>query len=448
MTRLYWKIFLSFWVVIILTVVITVTVNSIVFRDEADNTRFNALRGSLAGLSERAQRTLDEGGKQGLRDWLRERQDRQPFPPLLIIDSAGKDLLGRPLPPRFDPQRLESSLKRARRPGPGRKPRLQIHELRGANGETYRLLVPNFRPRLGGWFMQPQARAMFPLILVLLSGAACLLLARYLTRPIRAFRIAGKAIAGGDLSTRVGPEIARRRDEFGDLAIDFDRMAEQIEALLGSQKKLLRDVSHELRSPLARLQAAAGLIRQKDRDADNAHLDRIEREAENLNELIGQILNFVRLESLTSIDRQPVDLGRLVGDIVDDARYEGEAEQKTVDYHLTEDVEISADEALIYRAIENVVRNAIRHSRHRTGVTISESEPGHVKITVDDDGPGIDPADAERIFEPFFTRPSPDGTAGAGIGLAIARRAAELHGGSIRARNRPQGGLSVEIEIS
>jgi two-component system sensor histidine kinase CpxA len=447
MTRLYWKIFLAFWVVIILTVAITVTVNSIVFRDEADSKRFNALRSSLEGLTERAQQVLDDGGEQGLRDWLQARHGTLPVPPLLIIDSMGRELLGRPFPRALNPRYQGPNRGRMPRSGPGRLGQLQLHEIRGADGQSFQVLVPHFRPRLGGWMMQPQARAMFPLFLVLLSGAACLWLARYLTRPIRAFRAAGKSIAAGDFSARVGPAIARRSDEFGDLAVDFDRMAERIEELMASQRQLLRDVSHELRSPLARLQAAAGLIRQKTDSATGPDLDRIEQEAENLNELIGQILNFVRLEGLTTIERHNTDLVKLISDIVTDARYEGDARGRVIDFDSSDQFEINVDEPLIYRAIENIVRNAVRHSLERTEIGITEPAPGHVKITVSDDGPGIDPADAEKIFEPFFTRRSPDGTAGAGIGLAIARRAIELHGGTIRARNGKKGGLRVEIEL-
>jgi two-component system OmpR family sensor kinase len=447
MTRLYWKIFLAFWAVIILTVAITVTVNSIVFRDEADSKRFNAIRDSLEGLADHAQQVLEDHGEQGLRDWLQNRHGRFPVPPLLIVDSSGQELLGRRLPPQFNAKSAGAHPRRLPWSGPGRLRQMQVHVIRSPEGQAYRVLVPHFRPRLGGWMMQPEARAMFPLFLVLLSGGACFWLARYLTRPIRAFRDAGTSIAAGDFSARVGSGIERRSDEFGDLAVDFNRMAERIEELMASQKQLLRDVSHELRSPLARLQAAAGLIRQKADPATGPDLDRIEQEAENLNELIGQILNFVRLEGLTTIERHDADLVKLIGGIVNDARYEGETRGKVVDFDSTGPFEISVDEPLIYRAIENIVRNAVRHSRKRTEIGIAEPAPGHVKITVSDDGTGIDPADAGDIFEPFFTRPSPDGATGAGIGLAIARRAVELHGGTITAGNGPDSGLMVTIEL-
>ena len=449
MTRLYWRIFISFWLVIIMTVIVTVAVNSIVFRDELVNTRFKVLRDSLEILSRQAQQALDEGGEDGLRDWLKSRQEQQPMPPLLIIDQAGEDLLQRPLPAGLDRIRRGTRPFNRRGPAPGRVRSPRIQWLEAADGQTYRMLVPGFRPRFGGWFLRPEARALFPFILVLLSGAACLLLSRYLTRPIRALRTAGQRIAAGDLGARVGPSIAKRKDEFGELAADFDRMADRIEELLGSQQQLLRDVSHELRSPLARMQAAVGLIRQKSGDKADVHLDRIEQEAENLNELIGQILSMARLETGVRVDRQPVDLNRLVSEIVEDARYEGESRQKSIAFTPGETCVLEIDESLLHKAIENVVRNAIRHSREHTRVSVDRIPAGGVKITIGDDGPGIDPADEERIFEPFFTRVSDGSTAhsGAGVGLAIARRAVELHGGLIRARNADEGGFVIEIEL-
>jgi len=449
MTRLYWRIFLSFWLVIIMTVIVTVVVNSIAFRDELVNTRFSALHDSLEILSRQAQQALDEGGEDGLRDWLRIRQKQQPSPPLLIIDQAGNELLQRSLPAGLDRMRSDVRFRGDTRVNPRRARSPRVRRLEAPDGQTYRMLVPGFRPRLGGWFLRPEARALFPLILVLLSGGACLLLARYLTRPIRIFRAAGQSIAAGDLGARVGSTVADRKDEFGDLAKDFDRMADRIEELIGTQQQLLRDVSHELRSPLARLQAAVGLIRQKSGAKTDAHLDRIEQEAENLNELIGQILSMARLESMTNVDRKAVDLTRLVSEIVEDARYEGDSYQKSIDFTPDEACVLGMDESMMRKAIENVVRNAIRHSREHNRVLVTRQPAGGVKISIIDDGSGIDPADSEKIFEPFFTRAADDNTghSGVGIGLAIARRAVELHGGSITARNADEGGLVVEIEL-
>lgn len=449
MTRLYWRIFISFWLVIILTVVVTVAVNTIAFRDEIVDTRFSALNNSLANLSQQAQQALDKGGEAELRSWLEKYQAQQPAATLLIIGPGGEELLRRPLPAM--PERMRRELRRMEESrsdiGRGRPPR--FHRLESADGQAYRMMIPGFRPRLGGWFMQPEARALFPLVLVLLSGLTCLLLARYLTKPIRVFRTAGQSIAAGNLDARVGPEIAKRKDEFGELATDFDRMADRIQELLHSQQQLLRDVSHELRSPLARLQAAVGLIRQKNADKEDVNLDRIEQEAENLNEMIGQILSMARLDAGAEIECGPVDLNGLVGHIVEDARYESERHGKSIAFKPGVGCVVEVDELLVQQAIENVVRNAVQHSRKNTEVSVDSLPESGAKVTVRDDGPGVRPDDAEKIFEPFFTRHSEGrtGTSGAGVGLTIARRAIELHRGSISARNAERGGLIVEIDL-
>jgi hypothetical protein len=194
MTRLYWKIFLAFWAVIILTVAVTITVNSIVFRDKVDSSRIEELRGSLEGLSGQAQHALDKGGVRGLRGWLTRRQAMLPFTPILVVSSQGEELLGRPIPRHLRFSESGQGTDGPTRSKPGRMSRLTVHEIQDQNGRSFRIVVPRLRPRLGGWSIRPEARAMFPLFLVLLSGAACLLLARYLTRPIRAFRAAGKRI--------------------------------------------------------------------------------------------------------------------------------------------------------------------------------------------------------------------------------------------------------------
>jgi signal transduction histidine kinase len=300
-------------------------------------------------------------------------------------------------------------------------------------------------------FMRPGARLMFAMVLVLLSGGACLLLARYLTRPIRTFRETGRQIGAGELSARIGTKIGARRDEFGALARDFDQMAARIEALLNAQQRLMRDVSHELRSPLARLQAAVGLIRQKSGDEANQDLDRVDREAENLNALIGEVLQYSRLQDRSDVSREKTDLTELVADVVTDASYEGQVSRRQVVFEPGEPLWADIDAALMHSAIENVVRNGLQHSNEKTTVTLSRSDelPPVVRIEISDDGAGVEEQDLARIFEPFFTtKPSNASSgAGAGIGLAIARRATELHGGTIRAFRGSSGGLTVEIAL-
>jgi two-component system sensor histidine kinase CpxA len=306
------------------------------------------------------------------------------------------------------------------------------------------------RPNRG--LMTPDARRIFLFVLWLLSGVACFLLARYLTRPIQAFRSAGQRIAAGDLAARVGPQVGQRRDEFGALAKDFDRMAEQVENLLESKQRLLRDVSHELRSPLGRMQAAVGLIRQRSGNAAEPHLDRIESEVETLNQMIGQILTFSRLQTLEKISREPVDMVELVIGVIDNARYEGRFTNREVTIEAPGHLQMELDAALVRSAVDNVVRNAVQHSKRVTSVRLT-ADAGGCTIHVADDGTGVDATELEHLFEPFFTGDSASRAArqGAGIGLAIAKRAVDLHQGRISTRNRPassgEGGLEVVITL-
>jgi two-component system sensor histidine kinase CpxA len=450
-SNLYWRIFLAFWAVIIATTLITVSFNSLAFRDQQADTRFESGRAALDALSEQAQRALDADGREGLVRWLRVRQRDPGMPLLLIIGPDGQELLDRPLP---GPLRML-----ARRPDAGERGGIGRRRpigpprwtLRAPDGARYTVLLARRELRLGGWFLRPEARLLFPLVLVLLSGGACLWLARYLTRPIRAFRVTGQRIATGELDARVGPELAQRPDEFGALARDFDHMADRIEQLLATQQRLLRDVSHELRSPLARLQAAVGLIRQKSGDAADANLDRIEKEAENLNAMIGQILDFVRLENRQIVERERQDVRPLVQRVVEDAAYEGQLRGRRVVFEASAPVDAAVDAALFHSALENVVRNALQHCRSRVEVHLTGigSPARHLEVTVRDDGPGVREADLDQLFEAFFTaQPSNSAAgAGAGIGLAIARRAVRLQGGTIDAKNAAGGGLVVRIEL-
>jgi len=456
-TRLYLRIFLYFWLVILLTLAITTAVNRATTRADVDRERAVTLRSSLDALAAQAQQALMAEGTAGLRHWLEEQVTERPQPPLLIVAPDGRELLGRKLP-AGSPRVLEM----LRRLDDGRteRRRLPARVLRDAGGARYLMFVP--LPERGGprWLAQPEARRNFLVVLFLVSGGLCFLLARYLTRPIRALRLAGARLAAGDLGARVGPAVGARRDEIGALAREFDRMAERVEELIGSQQRLLRDVSHELRSPLTRLQAAVGLIRQRGGDAADPDLDRIQREAERLDGLIGQILAFARLQSLTEPLRQPVDLGGLVREIAADAGFEGLAAGRRV--HATVDGEyvLNGDEGLLRSAIENVVRNALEHAHSEVSVKLTAASENWLSVTVTDDGPGVPEEALGRLFEPFYQvqggqvqggqgQGGGRSGRGVGLGLAIAARAVELHGGTIRAvlvgGLADRGGLAVEL---
>jgi two-component system sensor histidine kinase CpxA len=472
MSRLYWKIFIAFWLVLLLTIIVTVTVNRLTLSDDVASSRMETLSASMDALAEQAQRTLTAAGEEGLRAWLEEKQTSLRVP-IFIVAPDGTELLGRLLPPglRGRPPNTASDVSPPRvgrerpppggmyEPGPGmrpvdrltrREPRFQPRPriLKGPRGD-YTFVIAGPDRSEARWLMTREMRGLFPLVLVVVSGCACFLLARYLTRPIRAFRATGQKIAAGDLTARVGAPVTQRKDEFGALANDFDRMAEKVEALLESKQRLLRDVSHELRSPLARLQAATGLMRQQLGDADDENLDRIEREAATINDMIGQILTFTRLQSTDQISPEPVDVTELVAAVVDNANYEAHAQGCTVTLHAPDQLDAELDPSMMQSAVENVVRNAVQHARQTVIVSVSATDDA-VQITVTDDGPGAPEQNLDKLFDAFFTAAPSNSAAGqgAGIGLAISKRAVELHGGSISAVNRANdSGLEVRMVI-
>jgi signal transduction histidine kinase len=284
---------------------------------------------------------------------------------------------------------------------------------------------------------------------LLVSGVVCFVVARYLAHPLQQLRRATYRLAAGDLGTRVGATLAVRSDETGDLVRDFDAMAERIETLVQSQTQLLSDISHELRSPLARLNVALELARRKAPDEARAELDRIEAEAARMNDMVGSLLELSRVEG----DRRArkvatVDLNDVVQHVVEDADYEARRVGKSVTLRSKGRALVDGDANLIARAVENVVRNAIRYAPEGTAIEVHVTgEARQARIGIADQGPGVPEADLERIFAPFHrvgasrTRES----GGVGLGLSIARRAIALHNGTITAANAPARGLIVTI---
>lgn len=288
-------------------------------------------------------------------------------------------------------------------------------------------------------------------IVIVVSGIVCFAVARYLARPLQHVRDVSYRLAAGDLRARVGPRVAARRDEIGDLVHDFDAMASRIEALVQSQSQLLSDISHELRSPLARLNVALELGRRKAGLDAQADLERIEVEADRMNELIGRILALARAESReASTTSESVDLADVVRRVTDDARYEAQRQQKSVVLRTTAAPTVNGDPRLIASAVDNIVRNAIRYTPERSSVdVVIDRAARDAVITVRDHGPGAPQSELERIFAPFHRVESARDreSGGVGLGLTIARRAIHVHGGSITAENVSDGGLRVTIRI-
>lgn len=443
MTRLSLRIFLYFWLVIGLALAFTLAASRVGNQADIERARVATLQSSLDALAAQAQAALAAGGEAGLQTWLQAEVAQRPAPPLLVVGPDDAELLGRALP-RGPPRLLEMLRRTAeRRPGARRGP-FPVRLLAAPDGSRYLLFVPPADLAPGRWLANPAARRTLWLALLVASGVACFVLARYLTRPVRALREAGSRIAAGDLSARVGPRIGARRDELGALAREFDRMAGRVQALVGSQQRLLRDVSHELRSPLARLQVAVGLLRQRQAERPDPDLDRIEREAERLDGLIAQVLAWSRLQVQAEAVRQPVDLGALLAEVVADAGYEARASGKRVVLVASGPASLAGDEALLRSALDNLLRNAVEHCRSTVEVTLV---PGAgILVTVADDGPGVPAASLPQLFDPFYQVPGRPGR-GSGLGLAIAARAVALHGGSLEAAAAGGGGLAVSLRL-
>jgi two-component system sensor histidine kinase CpxA len=301
------------------------------------------------------------------------------------------------------------------------------------------------------FFIVPETLPYRLLAIVMVSGLVSVLLARWLSRPVRVLRAATQQMAGGDLSVRVAPSLRGADSETQALGRDMDRMAERIQELLDSQRRLLRDVSHELRSPLARLNIALELVRRRSPEDVAPAFDRIERETERLNAMIGELLTLSRLESGQGLEqRSAVDLASLLEEVVHDVGFEAEQHGSHVEIGTRDACSVDGSEELLRRALENVLRNAVRFTEPGSTVRADlGADGGQVSLRVRDHGPGVPESALEDIFKPFY-RVGDDrarGSGGTGIGLAITRRAVLLHGGAVSAENVEGGGLLVTLTL-
>jgi two-component system sensor histidine kinase CpxA len=291
------------------------------------------------------------------------------------------------------------------------------------------------------------------LVFMIVSGGVCYGLARYLTTPILKIREATRRFAAGELDLRIGREMAGRRDELSDLGNDFDIMAERIKSLITLQWQLLGDVSHELRSPMTRLRVAVELLKRPGYLNYGRVVDRIEKEIDRLNDLIGQVLTLTRLEiGREGVGMTPVDVGQLVEEIVVDGDFEARGRSRSVQLVETASCRVMGNEVMLRRAIENVLRNAIRYTAEGTAVEVrlrssAESSCDTVEIRVRDHGSGVPDSDLEKLFLPFYrvSRARERQSGGMGLGLAITDRSVRLHRGTVTANNVPEGGLLVTI---
>lgn len=407
------------------------------------------MRERLSGYFDQGRTAAREKGVEGLKEWL-DYLDRSEAIPIFLIAETGRDLLDREIPPD-----IASRLER-RRQYPNRMNRrgYSHHQpIRLADGSLY-YMVPDFQSiTLRRVLQRPRVIALPVAIAALLSALICLLLSRYLTFPLERLRYAAQHIANGDLAQRVVPSMAGRRDEIGELASAFDKMTERLERVFGAQRQLLSDASHELRSPLARLQAALELTRQRSGGRAEKELNRMEAEIERLNELIGRLLELARLEAgVDSAHAEKVEIRELLEELVEDAQFEASAMGCRIELTDTFSAVVWANPQLLHSAIENVVRNAIKYTKPATAVEIStqaDTTCDGIIVQVRDHGPGAPEGMLSHLFQPFvrLEEARDRSTGGHGLGLAIADQAVRLHGGKIVARNEPDEGLSIQIHL-
>ncbi|HEX3144810.1 MAG TPA: ATP-binding protein [Pyrinomonadaceae bacterium] len=455
MSSLFVKIFLGFVVVVIL--VGTSLETSSILANYYEVRWQGVLHSIMPMEAEKCARMYEQSGKQAVEDYLDEMQ-KQKGVRFYFFDEDGNSLIDRGAPEIIlklakNKEALERTAHQNLSMVDPRRG-IGMRLVPGPSGKRYVLAFqqsPNMiMPVSEAVGTHPYLRL---LVVGLLGTGLCLLLTLHITRPIRRLRAATQNIASGKLKTRVDKSVRRRHDEIGMLGQDFDQMANQIEALVAAQRELLGDVSHELRSPLARMIVALGLLKQASPDEAVEYVNRINTEAERLDKMIGQLLTLTRIESGAELaQREKFDFTNLVQEVAADGDFEARAHHREVKVTRADTCTILGIPEMLRSAIENVVRNAIRYTPEGTTVEIAlerlaESDE-KVLLTIRDHGPGVPKIMLAGIFQPFQRVPTAENNSeGAGLGLAIADRVVQMHNGQIRALNADDGGLIVEITL-
>lgn len=441
MGRLFWKFLLSFWLTLLLAALGTGSLVWLKRAADVDDAERELRLIDFHGIPYVMVAT-DIAKQQGLEAMLTfiKQSQADGLSTILVVDKTGQDLLNRPVEAEALAQAKELHQRGKRR----------IVEHIRINDNKLLLYSPLAEPKPAKRHHKKHDR--LPLFFIISSAifASLLfsaLLAWYFTRPIRSLREAFQAVARGKLDTRVADSMSSRNDELSELGQNFDYMTGQISALVNGQRHLLHDVSHELRSPLARMQAAIGIAQQQPDKVEDT-LNRLEKEAERMSDLVGELLLLSRME--TGINHnQPaeVDIHLLLDEIVADARFEAEAKSVSIAYQPNGQLSLYGQQELLHRAIENVLRNAIKYSDPGDTVSVEASidATGHrFRIQICDQGPGVAKAELDQLFRPFF-RGEQQRRDGVGLGLTIAQRAVAAHRGTIEASNQAEGGLCMTI---
>jgi two-component system OmpR family sensor kinase len=442
MGRLFWKLFLFIFLAQLTT---TVGVGWVIHRSHNPLDRNNDEQPFLtSSVLMKAELTLSQQGVQGLINQLDEAQQKYGLV-VYALDEAGSDLLGRPVPLGIA---NDNDKNRWLHKGLGREVVYDAKKYLLLDGS---LLSNGFNhpppPPPNGFFGIPLEPVVVGFFASLVFGG---ILAWYLSKPIRNLRLAFSAAADGELDVHPGRSMGGRNDELADLARQFDQMADHLHMLIESQRRLLHDVSHELRSPLARQQAAIDLARQQP-DKIEQVMSRLERELKRMDTLVGELLALSRLGAGFKPDMDDeIRLSDLLSEIIDDARFEAAGQGKEI--AITDDVQanVQGNYELLRRAIENVVRNAVEHTPAGSIVTIDvrlDQADHQVSIAVCDQGAGVAAAELDSIIKPFFRGSNSHAKYGHGLGLSIADRVIIAHGGTLSIENRSAGGLCVTITL-
>ena len=441
---IYAKILIWFWIAAIFTVAMVIVISNVSGSQPIEN-RWMSLDTTI--ICRTAVVAYVQFGQPALSRYM-ENIEHSRGVQAALLDPQDRDILGNGLPPHSEGM-VDELRRTGKRQFRGGLTYTEAIELPTAQG-TF-VIITQVHP----WraFENPKflsGMGLKLLIGLILTGALCIVIARHIAAPIRTLQEAAGRIADGDLSVRAMPAIGTRNDELADLARDFDRMAARIQELLEKQQELLGDISHELRSPLTRLNVSLELMRHGETDV----IEHMQTDINRLENLIGEVLTLTRLHVREGQKTTTtVNLRSIVESVAEDARFEGKSEGKSVVVSQADDCRLSGDPALLRSCIENVVRNALRHTKPQTGVIITlnriDRDAGSLaQVCVVDHGDGVPAESLSRLFEPFYrvsgAQASKNGT---GLGLTIAQRVAQMYGGRISARNRDSGGLEMEIEL-
>lgn len=437
MHSLFWKLFLTMWLSIVGFSAAIGWLNDSLARKQWAEQPDDSFERGLFRIGQRAQQALQMDGRKGLRDELLN-VPRMSRSFIYITDDDGKEVLGR-----------DEALERL----VDRDAAMDESDFQGTDGKAYTMFVVNRKPPSTILAPGPEGTALRLAAAALISALISYFLARSLATPLDELRKASRQIAAGELSTRVRHTMPDRQDEIGQLAVDFDAMASRLQAMQTANQRLLQDVSHELRSPLARMSVALEIARKKGTEHIQSEIDRIGLEADRLETLVNDVLGLLRETSETTgkLD-EDFDLSELLTDLVGVVNYEVPEGKPGIAWAPRNACPYHGDRELLWRATENLLRNALRHTDPERGVMLGLERDGRksrVQVTVRDYGPGVPEAELGKIFEPFYrVQESRDrGSGGHGLGLSIAATAVRRHGGEISAFNADDGGLVVRISL-